>query len=69
MAQRVRTDSLGNASGDGRASDGPLDDGFVQVVAAVLAGGLVDVSSGGREDPLPGPLARRRVIFLSQGVW
>ena len=46
MAQRVGTDSFGDAGGDHGASDCPLNDGLVQVVAAVFAGGFIDVGSG-----------------------
>ena len=41
---------------------------LVEVVAAALAGRGVGVDAGGREDPLPGPLAARVRELAGQGV-
>ena len=68
VSQGVRTDTFRDAGSNRGPAHRPLDDGFVQVVTPAFAGGLIDVASGRREDPLPGPLARRRRIFLAQGI-
>jgi hypothetical protein len=67
MAERVRTDALGDRRGERRLADRPLDDGLVEVVATALARDAVRVDARGREDPLPGPFARCAGILDAQG--
>jgi len=59
--ERVAESVARSALRDGRPLEslphGALEDGFVQVVAPVLAGGALHVHAGGGEHPLPGPLA------------
>jgi len=68
VAEGVGADGLGDPGGETGSANGALDDGFVQVVAAALARGSIDVGPGGGEDPLPGPLARRGRILDAKGV-
>src|SRR5881275_409345 len=56
MPERVTARVLGYAGLAQRALDGALNDGFVQVMAAPLAGEAIRVS-GRREHPLPAELA------------
>src|SRR5438876_2013699 len=46
--------------------NGALQDGFVQVMPAPLAGAPVDIHAGRREDPLPHPLAPSIWVFSSE---
>src|SRR3989441_341340 len=48
---------LGKAGLEHSLSDGTLDDRLVQMMAAALTRGLVDVESRRRKHPLPGPFA------------
>lgn len=68
MAERVRTDALGDRRGERRLADRPLDGGLVEVVAAALARDAVRIDARGREDPLPGPFSRGAGILDAQGV-
>ena len=49
--------ALRDARREDRAAHGVLHDGFMQMVAALLARLALDVVPRGGEDPLPGPLA------------
>ena len=53
VSQGVRRHGLGDADTSGGTFDGTLDDAFVQVMAAPLAGLRVDIMPCGRDDPLP----------------
>ena len=55
-------------SGQSRLSDRALNDGFVEVVTAAFPGLGVEVAASGREEPLPGPLARSVWVFGAQRV-
>src|SRR5438034_10746868 len=57
MPERVTARVLGDAGLAQRALDGALNDGFVQVMAAPLAGEAIHIVSGRREHPLPAELA------------
>ena len=48
-------------------SDRALQHGFVQVVAAALAGLAVQIGAGGGEDPLPEPLAAGAGVLAGEG--
>ncbi len=48
--------------------DGALQDRFVEVVPAPLAGQPIDMDSCRRKDPLPGPLPSCRRILPPQGA-
>src|SRR5438034_11848750 len=53
MPERVTARVLGDAGLAQRALDGALNDGFVQVMAAPLAGEAIHIVSDRREHPLP----------------
>ena len=53
VTQGVATRALGDSGSQKRAVDGPLDDGFMKVMPAPLAGFLVEIDTRRREDPLP----------------
>jgi hypothetical protein len=69
VAEGVARRGLGDPGRAHRIPHGALEDGFVQVVTAPLAGGVVDIDAGGREDPLPAPLASRVRILAKQRAW
>src|SRR2546422_3224424 len=60
----------GPALRDARVPDGVLDgalqDGFVQMMSAPLAGEPLHVHAGRREDPVPHPLSPRIRVFPSE---
>jgi hypothetical protein len=60
---------LGDAGGSNGFPKGPLKDGFMEVMAAALAGAGVEVVTGGRKDPLPGPVARSMREFDYESAW
>ena len=63
----MRGDGFRDADSDCGPTDGALDDGLVQMVAATLAGDGIDVRPRGREDPLPRPFPRgARILGLFQ---
>src|SRR5712691_2031511 len=63
VTEGVAGGRLGNAGRADRVLHGPLENGFVEMVAAPLAGEPVHVDARRREDPLPAPLtARVRVL-------
>ena len=68
MTHRVRGDGLGDVGGDGGLADGALDDGFVKVVAAHIAGRGVGIGARGGKDPLPNPFARGAGVLAGQGL-
>jgi len=57
VTERVAGRALRGTRREDCAAHGVLQDGFVQVVASLLACLALDVVSRGGEDPLPGPLA------------
>ena len=57
MAEAVTGGWLGEAGRADGLVEGALEDGFVEVVAAELAGGLVAVCARCEEEPLPGKVA------------
>src|SRR5262245_24907984 len=59
---------LGMAARQGGSANRALEDGFVEVMAAPLAGLAIDVAARGRKQPLPRPLAPRVRIFSGQSV-
>lgn len=48
--------------------DGALQDGFVEVMTAALAGSAIGVDSGRRKDPLPRPFAAGASVLFDEGV-
>jgi len=68
MAQGVGARHFGDPSSANRRAHGALDDSFVQMVTAALAGLAIDVGAGGGEDPLPGPLTRGGRVLARNGV-
>ena len=57
LAEGVACGAFGNAWREDRAAHCVLHDGFVQMVAALLAGSPIDIGSRGGENPRPRPLA------------
>ncbi|SRR6266536_275683 len=53
----VAAHALGDARAESGGPDRALQDRFVEVMAAAVAGQSVDVDARGRKDPLPGPFA------------
>lgn len=68
VAQRVAMRRLGDAGGQHRGADGPLDRGLMQVVVPVFARLGVVVAPRGGEDPLPRPLVARVGVLEAQSV-
>src|SRR6266567_8275370 len=66
VAQGVAARRLGESGLAGGQFDESLEHGFVQVMAAALAGLRVDIGAGRGEDPLPAPLARGAGVFASE---
>src|SRR5713101_6239747 len=58
---------LGKAGGAHCVLYGPLKHGFVEMMAAPLAGNPVHVDAGRREDPLPAPLAAGVCVLARKG--
>jgi hypothetical protein len=58
---------LGDAGGTDRVLHGALENGFVEMVAATLAGNVVHVESRGREDPLPRPFTPSVWVLAEEG--
>jgi hypothetical protein len=54
-----------------RGADGilhcALENGFVEMVAAPLAGEAIHIESGGRKDPLPRPFAPGMRVLPEEG--
>src|SRR6266851_4134429 len=67
VAEGVAGGALGDALTAYRLLHRALQHGFVQVVAAALAGLAVQVRTGGGEDPLPDPLATGVGVFAAEG--
>ena len=67
VAQGVRRDGLGDSSDGGGLAHRALDDGFVDVMAPNFLGDGIVVGTGGREHPLPNPLAVGVGILAPQG--
>ena len=57
---------LGNSGGADGILDSPLEDRFVKVMAAPLAGGAVHLEARGREDPLPSPVSAGARILAQE---
>src|SRR5437868_8877251 len=68
MPERVTARVLQDAGLAQRALDGALDDRFVQVMAAALAGDAIHIVSGRREHPLPAQLAPGVRVLSRQRV-
>ena len=68
VAEGVAGDSFGEVEGFCGGADGALEDGFVEVVAAGLAGGLVEVGSCRGEGPLPGPFFSGIGVLAGEGA-
>jgi len=66
VAQRVARGRFGDAGRVHRGSKGALEDRFVEVMPASLAGGSVEVQARCGEHPLPGPFARGGRILEAQ---
>src|SRR5207302_10486819 len=66
VPERVARRLLGKAGLKHGLSDGTLDDRLVQMMAAALTRGSVDVESRRREHPLPGPFAPRVGVLPSE---
>ena len=67
VAERVAGGPLGDTGGQHSVLHGTLEDRFMQVMAATLAGHLVHVGARGWEDPLPSPLTTRVGILAREG--
>ena len=66
VPERVARRLLGKAGLEHSLSDGTLDDRLVQMMAAALTRGSVDVESRRREHPLPGPFTARVTVLPSE---
>ena len=66
VAEGVAGGMLGDGCALNGGVEGALDDGFVEVVAPCFACGLVGVTTGSREEPLPTELARSGRVFLAE---
>jgi len=60
---------LGKTGPEHGFSNGTLDDRLVQMMAAALPRGPVDVEPRRREHPLPGPFAPRVGVLPSERPW
>src|SRR5262245_15323986 len=69
VAKRVARGGLGDAHAPHSVLDGPLEDRFVQVMAAPLASEVVHIDARRWEDPLPPPLATGFRILARQCPW
>ena len=67
VAEGVRSSPFGEARSTDSLDHGALDDGLVQVMAAALPCGLVDVEPGGREGPIARATRDRRSGTCEQG--
>jgi hypothetical protein len=68
MSERMAARLLGDSGLQDGLLDGPLQDGFVEMVTATLAGPALGVDSGCWEYPLPWPFAAGVSIFFDEGV-
>ena len=68
VAEGVATDRLGDARQLHGLPDRPLKDLFIEMMAAFFSGAGVLGDAGGREGPLPAPLAGGVQIFSFKGV-
>jgi len=68
VAKGVRRHPSRNSGTLGCRTHSALDDGFVQVVPALVAGGAITVPAGGWEDPLPTPSTVVATVLPRQGV-
>ena len=57
MSKGVTARPLGDSRGEHGLTDGLLHYGFVEVMAPLLAALALDVATGRRKHPLPGPVA------------
>jgi hypothetical protein len=69
VTECVAGDALIQAGSDGRFTHGPLEDGFMKVVATALAGDRFEVKARGGEDPLPDPFMRGARVLVSKRSW
>jgi hypothetical protein len=69
VAERVAGRRLGHPSPEDGLPYRPLDDRFVQVVPAPLAGVPGDVDAGSRKDPLPAQFVPRVWVFSAERRW
>src|SRR5262249_58805749 len=67
VAEGVARRRLRDAGTADRVLHRPLEDGFVEVMAASLAGEAVDVKAGGGKDPLPAPQTARVGVLVHLG--
>ena len=67
VSEGVARGKLGNARGPDGVLHGALENGFVEMVAAALAGEAVHVESRGGEDPLPRLFAPRVRVLPQEG--
>src|SRR2546425_13377456 len=68
MAEGVRRGPLGEARAADGLDHGALHDGLVQMMTTALTRRPVEVEPGGREDPLPRPLAASVRVLAGQGA-
>ena len=66
MSERVAGHALGDRGALGRVADGTLEDGLMEVVAAVLSGLAMKVTTSRRKDPLPHPFPACMRILSGQ---
>jgi hypothetical protein len=68
VAEGVARGGLGETGGADRVLHGALEDRFVEMVAATLAGEPVHVQPRGREDSLPRPFAPGARVLPEEGA-
>ena len=67
VPEGVARGELLNARGTDGVLHGALENGFVEMVAATLAGETVHIESCGGEDPLPRPFASGMRVLPQEG--
>src|SRR5439155_16843890 len=68
VTESVAGRRLREAGGADRFLDGPLENGFVEMMTAPLASEAVHIEARGREDPLPAPVAAGVGILARQRI-
>ena len=68
MPEGVACGLLGNPGAADGILHGPLGNGFMKVVAATLAGEMLQVEARGWEHPLPPPVPAGVWVLARQGV-
>jgi hypothetical protein len=68
VAQGMGGGVLADLGGGDGAGDGALENGFVDVMATLLAGHGIDVVAAGGKQPLPGPGSAGAGILAVEGV-